>query len=229
MKTAPIRAQRTRQVQSLAILAMFTAVIFLLTFTPLGLIDLPVIKATVLHVPVIIGSILLGPRKGAFLGGMFGLASLMKNTLVPNLSSFVFSPFIPVPGLDRGSPWALFVCFVPRILVGVSPWLVYALFRHLPGGRRAGVQTGAMALAGVVGAITNTALVMGLIGVVFTDAYAAAQGIPVETVAGFILGIVAANGIPEAAVAAVVTPAVCVPLVKALKLEKTPAAAGQPA
>lgn len=229
MKTAPIRAQRTRQVQSLAILAMFTAVIFLLTFTPLGLIDLPVIKATVLHVPVIIGSILLGPRKGAFLGGMFGLASLMKNTLVPNLSSFVFSPFIPVPGLDRGSPWALFVCFVPRILVGVSPWLVYALFRHLPGGRRAGVQTGAMALAGVVGAITNTALVMGLIGVVFTDAYAAAQGIPVETVAGFILGIVAANGIPEAVVAAVVTPAVCVPLVKALKLEKAPAAAGQPA
>lgn len=229
MKTAPIRAQRTRQVQSLAILAMFTAVIFLLTFTPLGLIDLPVIKATVLHVPVIIGSILLGPRKGAFLGGMFGLASLMKNTLVPNLSSFVFSPFIPVPGLDRGSPWALFVCFVPRILVGVSPWLVYALFRHLPGGRCAGVQTGAMALAGVVGAITNTALVMGLIGVVFTDAYAAAQGIPVETVAGFILGIVAANGIPEAVVAAVVTPAVCVPLVKALKLEKTPAAAGQPA
>ena len=229
MKTAPIRVQRTRQVQSLAILAMFTAVIFLLTFTPLGLIDLPVIKATVLHVPVIIGSILLGPRKGAFLGGMFGLASLMKNTLVPNLSSFVFSPFIPVPGLDRGSPWALFVCFVPRILVGVSPWLVYALFRHLPGGRRAGVQTGAMALAGVVGAITNTALVMGLIGVVFTDAYAAAQGIPVETVAGFILGIVAANGIPEAVVAAVVTPAVCVPLVKALKLEKTPAAAGQPA
>ena len=229
MKTAPIRAQRTRQVQSLAILAMFTAVIFLLTFTPLGLIDLPVIKATVLHVPVIIGSILLGPRKGAFLGGMFGLASLMKNTLVPNLSSFVFSPFIPVPGLDRGSPWALFICFVPRILVGVSPWLVYALFRHLPGGRRAGGQTGAMALAGVVGAFTNTALVMGLIGVVFTDAYAAAQGIPVETVAGFILGIVAANGIPEAAVAAVVTPAVCVPLVKALKLEKTPAAAGQPA
>ena len=229
MKTAQTRAQRTKQVQSLAILAMFTAIIFLLTFTPLGLIDLPVIKATVLHVPVIIGSILLGPKKGAFLGGMFGLSSLIKNTLVPGLSSFVFSPLIPVPGLDRGSPWALFVCFVPRILVGVSPWLVYALFRHLPGGRRAGVQTGAMALAGVVGAITNTALVMGLIGVVFTDAYAAAQGIPVETVAGFILGIVAANGIPEAVVAAVVTPAVCVPLVKALKLEKTPAAAGQPA
>lgn len=230
MKTAQTRAQRTRQVQSLAILAMFTAIIFLLTFTPLGLIDLPVIKATVLHVPVIIGSILLGPRKGAFLGGMFGLSSLIKNTLVPGLSSFVFSPLIPVPGLDRGSLWALFICFVPRILVGVSPWLVYALCRHLPGKRNAGVQTVSLVLAAIVGALTNTALVMGSIGVIFTEAYAAAQGIPADAITGFILGIVAANGIPEAIVAAVVTPAVCVPLIHALKLEKAPAATvGQPA
>lgn len=229
MKTAQTRIQRTRQVQSMAILAMFTAVIFLLTFTPLGLIDLPVIKATVLHVPVIIGSILLGPKKGAFLGGMFGLASLIKNTLAPGLSSFAFTPLIPVPGLDRGSPWALFVCFVPRILVGVVPWMVNILLRRLPGRHNAGVQTATMALAGIAGAITNTALVMGLIGVVFTDAYAAAQGVPAEAVTGFILGIVAANGIPEAVVAAAVTPAVCVPLVKALKLERAPAAAGQPA
>lgn len=232
MKTAQTRAQRTKQVQSLAILAMFTAIIFLLTFTPLGLIDLPVIKATVLHVPVIIGSILLGPKKGSFLGGMFGLSSMIKNTLVPGLSSFVFSPFIPVPGLDRGSPWALFICFVPRILVGVSPWLVYALFKHLPGKRNAGVQTVSLVVAAVVGALTNTALVMGSIGVIFTEAYAAAQGIPADAITGFILGIVAANGIPEAIVAAVVTPAVCVPLIHALKLEKkapVAAAAGQPA
>ena len=63
MKQAPTRSQRSKQIQSMAILAMFTGIIFLLTFTPLGLIDLPVIKATILHVPVIIGSILLGPKK----------------------------------------------------------------------------------------------------------------------------------------------------------------------
>ena len=103
MNTHTPRAQQHRQVQSLAVLAMFTAILFLLTFTPIGMIDLPIIKATVLHVPVIIGALLLGPKKGAFLGGMFGLASLLKNTLVPNLSSFAFSPLIPVPGLDRGS------------------------------------------------------------------------------------------------------------------------------
>lgn len=224
MKKALTRSQRSKQVQGMAILAMFTGIIFLLTFTPLGLIDLPVIKATILHVPVIIGSILLGPKKGAFLGGMFGLSSMIKNTLVPGLSSFVFSPFIPVPGLDRGSPWALFICFVPRILVGVTPWLVYTLLKKLTGRRGGGVRAGSMALAAVVGAFTNTALVMGAIGLVFTEAYAAAQNIPVEAVLGFILSIVAANGVPEAIVAAVITPAVCLPVSRALGLERTAAA-----
>ena len=230
MKKALTRSQRSKQVQGMAILAMFTGIIFLLTFTPLGLIDLPVIKATILHVPVIIGSILLGPKKGAFLGGMFGLSSLIKNTLVPGLSSFVFTPLIPVPGLDRGSPWALFICFVPRILVGVTPWLVYTFIKFLFRKSNAGVQTVGMVIAGIVGALTNTVLVMGSIGVIFTEAYAAAQGIPADAVMGFILGIVAANGIPEAIVAAVLTPAVCVPMVRALKLEKkAPAAVEQPA
>ena len=161
MNTHTPRAQQHRQVQSLAVLAMFTAILFLLTFTPIGMIDLPIIKATVLHVPVIIGALLLGPKKGAFLGGMFGLASLLKNTLVPNLSSFAFSPLIPVPGLDRGSPWALVVCFVPRILVGVTPWLVYTLLQALSRRRGSVLQAGSMALSAVVGAFTNTALVMG--------------------------------------------------------------------
>ena len=159
---------------------------------------------------------------------MFGLSSMIKNTLVPGLSSFVFSPFIPVPGLDRGSPWALFICFVPRILVGVTPWLVYTFIKFLFRKSNAGIQTVGMVIAGIVGALTNTALVMGSIGVIFTEAYAAAQGIPADGVLGFILGIVAANGVPEAIVAAVITPAVCVPMVRALKLEKAPAAV-QPA
>ena len=176
MNTHTPRAQQHRQVQSLAVLAMFTAILFLLTFTPIGMIDLPIIKATVLHVPVIIGALLLGPKKGAFLGGMFGLASLLKNTLVPNLSSFAFSPLIPVPGLDRGSPWALVVCFVPRILVGVTPWLVYTLLQALSRRRGSVLQAGSMALSAVVGAFTNTALVMGLIALLFRDAYAGHRG-----------------------------------------------------
>ena len=74
-----------------------------------------------------------------------------------------------------------------------------------------------MALSAVVGAFTNTALVMGLIALLFRDAYAAAQGIPAEAVLGFILGIVAANGVPEAIVAGVLTVAITQALFKAMK------------
>ena len=79
------------------------------------------------------------------------------------------------------------VCFVPRILVGVTPWLVYTLLQALSRRQGSVLQAGSMALSAVVGAFTNTALVMGLIALLFRDAYAAAQGIPVEAVLGFIL------------------------------------------
>ena len=120
---------RRSRTYPLAICAMLSAIILLLAFTPLGLIDLPLIKATILHVPVIIGAVLLGWRKGALLGGVFGLASLVKNTIAPSALSFAFSPFIPVPGTDRGSIWALVICLIPRILTGITPALVYAGIR----------------------------------------------------------------------------------------------------
>ena len=211
--------ERPGKTYELALISMFTAIIFLLAFTPIGLIDLPLIKATILHVPVIMGAILLGPKKGAFLGGVFGLTSLIKNTMAPSVLSFAFSPFIPVPGLDRGSFWAVVICFIPRILVGVTPWLVYKLACLLPAKKiNLGLRTGGMAVAAVVGAFTNTVLVMGMIFLVFRQVYAAMNGIPVDAVLGVILGVVATNGVPEAIVAAVLVPALCIPLEKALKL-----------
>ena len=49
-------------------LALMAAIVILLANTPLGMIQLPIIKATTVHIPVIIGSIVLGPAAGAFLG-----------------------------------------------------------------------------------------------------------------------------------------------------------------
>ena len=45
------------------------AVVILLASTPLGMIQLPVVKATTVHIPVILGAILLGPLAGSILGG----------------------------------------------------------------------------------------------------------------------------------------------------------------
>lgn len=209
----------TQPLQELVLTALFAAILLLMAFTPLGLIDLPVIKATILHVPVIIGAVVLGPKRGAGLGALFGLTSLWKNTMTPSLLSFAFSPLVPIPGTAHGSLWALVICLVPRILTGVVPYYVFAGFSRLTHGNAWGRAAG-FVLAGVSGAAVNTALVMGTMGLVLGDAFAAAQNIPYEMVGGAILGIVMANGIPEAIAAAVLCGAICTGLDRAQLIRK---------
>lgn len=74
--------------------SLMAAVVVVLANTPLGMIQLPVIKATTVHIPVILGALLLGPAAGAILGGTFGLCSVISNTLTPHpafLCIFSFS------------------------------------------------------------------------------------------------------------------------------------------
>ena len=69
------------------VLALFAAIIVVLAFTPLGFIPLPFIKMTIIHIPVILGALLLGPKCGACLGFLFGLTSLINNTISPAITS----------------------------------------------------------------------------------------------------------------------------------------------
>lgn len=187
--------------------ALFAAIIILMAFIPfLGYINLVVIKATLIHIPVIIGSILLGPKRGAFLGFVFGCTSLVNNTINPSLLSFAFSPFYSV-GDVGGNFFSLIICFVPRILVGVVPYFVYIgikkLFKNKKGGDFA-----ALPIAGILGAVTNTLLVMHLIYFGFSQQFAAAKEIAVSAVYNAIVAIIFANGVPEAIVAAILVTAV---------------------
>ena len=191
--------------KSLAIMGMFSAIIFLLAFTPLGFIPLPFVRATTIHIPVIIGSLFLGPKYGAVLGFMFGMASFLVATLLPFPTSFAFSPFIPVPGSDSGSMWALFVAFVPRIFVGIVPWLVYEFIQKLTNKRFLIVS---FAIAGVAGSITNTILVMHSIFAFFGEPWSLVRNEPADAVYFVIVSIIIGVGIPEAIVAGVLVAAV---------------------
>ena len=218
------RKKRNDKVRDQVILALFTAIVLLLAFTPIGLIDLPIIKATILHVPVIIGSVVLGPKKGAFLGFIFGLTSLIKNTTAPSLLSFAFSPFMPLPGVGKGSFLALIICFLPRILVGITPFFtlkaVEGIMLALTKKSNSIIRSAGVTVSAVVGAFTNTILVMGMIYLFFKEPYAAANNISADAVLSVILGIVGTNGIPEAVAAAVITTPVCIALEKALGRKK---------
>ena len=114
---------------------MLGAVAVVLSVTGLGMIPMPSLagRATIMHVPVILAAILEGPTVGAFTGFIFGLYSFMT----------------PVGAI----PADPIVRILPRILIGVTSYYTYVLFRR----SRFGV-----AAAAVVGTLTNTIGYLGL-------------------------------------------------------------------
>ena len=157
---------RVSKTKGMAQVALFAALIVLMAFTPFGYIPLGFTRATIIHIPVIIGSLLLGPKKGAGLGFVFGLTSFINNTINPTVTSFVFTPFYSL-GEYSGGVGSMIICFVPRILVGVIPFYVYRGVKKLQ--REEKASTAGLALAGISGALVNTLLVMNLIFVFFRD------------------------------------------------------------
>ena len=184
---------------NMVLTGLFMAIIIIMATVPnIGYINLILIKVTMVHVPVIIGSIVLGPKLGAILGATFGVTSLLVNTFSPSLLSFAFSPFYQVGNIG-GNGWSVVIALLPRTLVGIIPYFVYHFFvKILP--ERKVRRAVSLICAGISGALTNTVLVMGLIYVCFKDEFALAKEISVDAVFQAILGIVAMNGIPEAIV-----------------------------
>ncbi len=177
--------------------ALMMAIVVLLANTPLGMIQLPIIKATTVHIPVIIGAIVLGPLAGAILGATFGVCSLISNTMAPTLLSFAFSPFLSTTGL-AGCVKALWVSIGCRVLIGVAAGWLWILFKKIKFNGAIG-----LAITGFVGSMTNTICVMGSIYILFAKQYAEAKEVAVSAVFGLIMGTITASGIPEAIAAAI--------------------------
>ena len=181
----------------MATLAMFCGILLVMGATGIGFIPLPVIKATTMHIPVILGAVLLGPAAGAVLGGVFGLCSIWTNTTSPGLLAFAFSPFMTTEGLP-GVLKSLWIALGCRILLGViAGWLCKGMKRVLKQDYLALPVTAAFAT------ICHTILVMGSIYLLLAQQYAQAKNVAITAVFGLVMGTVTASGIPEAIIAAV--------------------------
>lgn len=203
--------EKKRDTRWMVCVALMAAIVILLANTPLGMIQLPVIKATTVHIPVIIGAVLLGPLAGGILGAVFGICSLISNTMAPTLLSFAFSPFMSTTGLP-GVVKALWISVGCRILIGVISGWLWQLFEkvHLN-------QTVALPITGFIGAMVNTVTVMGSIYILFARQYAQAQDVGLSAVWGLIMGTITASGIPEAIASAVLVLALGKVLLKFMK------------
>jgi len=178
------RTQQSRfSTKDLAVAGVFGALAIVLAFTPLGLIPVPnpTEAATSLHLPAIIAGILSGP----LVGGTVGLVLAISSWYRFGASFITFA--------DGNLLLALLAAFLPRILIGVTAYYAYRLFRRWP--------AVAAAAAGLAGTLTNTVGVLGLL--VWLGA------LPVT-----LLGPVFLMNVPIEAVLAVV---VTIPTVAALK------------
>ena len=188
---------KTIDTRYMAILAMLCGILLVMGMTGIGFIPLPVIKATTMHIPVILGAILLGPKAGAILGALFGLCSIWANTTAPGLLAFAFSPFMTTEGLP-GVAKSLWIALGCRILLGlIAGWLwnvSHKLFKN---------EYVSLPVTAAIATICHTLMVMGSIYFLLAQQYAAAKNVALSAVFGLVMGTVTASGIPEAIIAAV--------------------------
>lgn len=201
------------QIQRLTIAAILSGLEVIMAFTPIGYLPVGALSITTMHLPVILSGVLLGPYFGAGMGFLFGLTSFIRATFEPGATSFVFTPFISVGGL-QGNGWSLVICFLPRILLGLcAAWLFSFLRKTLKNKK----EPLCVAVAAGVSTVLHTVLVLGGIYLFFADPYAQALQIPVSTLRTVLLAVMSTNMIPEVIEACIAVPVLYTALSPILK------------
>lgn len=134
--------------RELTLLGLLTAVLLVMSFTPLGYLNIGPLAITLNMIPVAIGAIALGPTGGAILGGVFGMTSFLQclgigGTSAMGVILFEINPFLAF--LQR---------FLPRLVTGLACGYIYLWTKKLFNQSIAGY------IAGFCAAFLNTALFM---------------------------------------------------------------------
>ena len=134
-------------------LAILVALLFILAFTPLGYLRFAAISITFMMLPVVLGSVLLGPTYGAILGFFFGLTSFLQCFGIDPFGTALFSlsPLLTAC-----------LCFIPRILMG---WISGLIFKGLNKLNNKSILS--FAVASISGALLNTILFVGMLIICF--------------------------------------------------------------
>lgn len=181
----------------LALLGIFSALIIILAFTPIGMISFGVVSATTVHIPVIIGAVVLGVKYGFILGLVMGLASLVRAATMP---VSVLDPLFVNP----------LVSVLPRILIGVVTAVVFALLMKLFKNKK--LTPVAAGISAVAGTITNTVFVLGILAAIYGEEIATTTlQASLKLIFGTIIGT---NGLIEIAAAVVLTAPIATALIK---------------
>lgn len=111
---------KNKRIYKLAELAILSAIIILMSFTPIGYLKIFAFEITFVLIPVIIGCISLGTFGGAFLGALFGITSFIQ----------AFSSPLGAVMLEKSIFLTFLVCFFPRLICGLITGFTASKLQH---------------------------------------------------------------------------------------------------
>lgn len=189
-----MKKQKTFQ---LALLSLFSALIILMSLTPIGFIRTGIVSITLVHIPVIIGAILLGWQAGLILGGIMGVFSMILALTAPGgwIDTLFQNPLVAIPS---------------RMALGLLAALFFVLFSRIFKGKKKMLCVG---LAAAVSKICSTFLTLLSLALLYHSALEQHTG---RTVFAFLVGsIITVNGMVEMVAGILVAVPVCAALFKA--------------
>lgn len=195
----------TKGTRSMVELALMSAIIIVMAMTPLGYLKTPFLSITLLTIPVAVGAIVLGPKEGAFLGGVFGATSFAQALSGAGMSAIL---------LQTNPLGVLFLCFVPRILEGFLCGLIGVLMR------RTKFKKTAFYIAGFSCPVLNTILFMGTFVALFYQTeyvQTLVTSLGVNNPLAFVIALVGIQGLIEAILCGILSGTVSLTLTKVLK------------
>ena len=167
-------------------LAVVTAIIILMAFTPIGYLKYGPLSITFLQIPVVVGAIVLGPASGTFLGGVFGATSLAQCFGLDAFGTMLF-------GLNPVG--TIILTMIPRILMGFISGLIFKGLYKVDKTRLA-----SYAITTLSGAILNTLFFMSAFVIFFYDTVMSMAAEAGKSLFPFLVTMVGLNGVVEALV-----------------------------
>lgn len=187
-------AKNKEKITKLVLLGLLTAILFVMSYTPLGYLRIGGIEITFNVIPVAIGAIALGTTGGATVGAVFGLTSFLQ--CVQGTSAFGATL------LSINPIFTAIVCFLPRILAGL---IAGALHKPLAG--KLGKKIPCF-ITGFLTAFLNTLFFMSALIILFSNTDYIGGMMAGKSLLGFVVAFVGINAVFEMLASTLITGAV---------------------
>ncbi len=192
---------RRRKTLALAQNAILTALIVLMAFTPIGYLQIGVVKMTFIMIPVAVGAITLGEKSGAFLGLVFGVTSFIQCFGLDLFGTTLFG-INPV--------YTFIMCIAPRVLMGYLCGIIYKFVARRK-------KKFALVFASFMTPVLNTTFFMSLLMIFFGESDYIMGIRDGANLWAFLVAFVGLNGVMEIVTTTIIAPPVASAVKKAIK------------